>query len=219
MVNPTRVKSSWRLKGGGCMQDCPPLKASGWPNGGRSEHAISDDNLAIVLTDVVSCLRRARVRYAIIGAWALSLWGKPRATADLDFLVLVKSEQLDRLTGFMTAAGMEVDNVWQQWNPLLRGSQIRFQCRGVMIDFLLPRDRHDQEILRRRQKKRVEGKYYWVVSLEDFILQKLKVGRPRDFEDALSVVERFRRKLDRRYLGRWAGRLRITAELNYVMRL
>jgi hypothetical protein len=155
----------------------------------------------------------------IIGAWALSLWGKPRATADLDFLVLVNRERLERLTGFMTAAGMEVDELWQQWNPLLRGSQARYQCRGVMIDFLLPRDRHDQEILRRRQKKRVERKYYWVVSLEDFILQKLKVGRPRDFEDALSVVERFREKLDRRYLGRWAGRLGVTGELDYVMRL
>jgi hypothetical protein len=167
----------------------------------------------------VECLRRARVRYAIIGAWALSLWGKPRATADLDFLVLVKSKELERLSAFMTRAGMDVDEVWLQWNPLLRGSQVRFHHRGVTIDFLLPRDRHDQEVFRRRQKKRVEKRYYWVVSLEDFLLQKLKVGRPRDFEDALSVVERFREKLDQNYLVRWAARLRVSAELNYVMRL
>lgn len=50
-------------------------------------------------------------------------------------------------------------------------------------------------------------------------MQKLKVGRPRDFEDALSVVERFREKLNRNYLGRWAARLGVTAELKYVMRL
>lgn len=207
------------MKGGGYLRVCLLLKAGGWPSGGRIGHAISDDNLAIVLTRVVECFRRAGVRYAIIGAWALSLWGKPRATADLDFLVLVKSEELGRLTAFMTAAGMEVDEEWEKWNPLLRGSQARFQCRGVMIDFLLPRDRHDQEILRRRQKKKVAGKYYWVVSLEDFILQKLKVGRPRDFEDALSVIERYRENLDRRYLGRWAVRLGVTAELDYVVRL
>jgi hypothetical protein len=168
---------------------------------------------------VVERLRGARVRYAIIGAWALSLWGKPRATADLDFLVLVNDQGLKRLTAFMTQAGMNIDEVWQQWNPLLRDSQARLQYRGITIDFLLPRDRHDQEIFRRRQKKRVEGRYYWLVSLEDFILQKLKVGRPRDFEDALSVVERFREKLDRKYLARWAGRLGVTAELDYVMRL
>ena len=149
----------------------------------------------------------------------MSLWGKPRATADLDFLVLVKEPELERVVAFMTRAGMNVDEVWQQWNPLLRGSQVRFQHRGVTIDLLCPRDRHDQEVFRRRRKKRVGEEYYWVVSLEDFILQKLKVGRPRDFEDALSVIERFREKLDRNYLGRWAHRLGVTAELDYVMRL
>ena len=159
------------------------------------------------------------MQYVIIGAWALSLWGKPRATADLDFLVLVKEQELERVSAFMARAGMNVDEVWQQWNPLLRGSQVRFQHREVTIDFLCPRDQHDQEIFRRRQKKRVDRDYYWVVSLEDFILQKLKVGRPRDFEDALSVVERFRNKLDRKYLREWAVRLRVIAELDYVMAL
>jgi|SRR5439155_10657152 len=54
--------------------------------------------------------------------------------------------ELDRLGTFMTKAEMEVDETWQQWNPLLRGSQLRFQYRGVTIDLLLPRDRHDQAI-------------------------------------------------------------------------
>jgi hypothetical protein len=159
------------------------------------------------------------VRYAIIGAWALSLWGKPRATADLDFLVLVKGNRLERLTAVMTSSGMEIDELWQQWNPLLRGLQARLQYRGVTIDLLLPRDQHDEAIFRRLRKKRVAGRYYWVVSLEDFILQKIKVGRPRDFEDALSVVERFRAKLDLKYLEHWADQLRVGAELKYVMSL
>jgi predicted nucleotidyltransferase len=146
----------------------------------------------LALAYAVQCLRHARVRYAIIGAWALSLWGKPRATADLDFLVLVKGDRLEHLAAVLTSSGMELDRLWQQWNPLLRGSQLRLQYRGATIDLLLPRDQHDEAIFRRVKKKRVAGKYYWVVSLEDFILQKIKVGRPRDFEDAVSVVERFR---------------------------
>jgi hypothetical protein len=153
----------------------------------------------------------------VIGAWALSIWGKPRATADLDFLVLVKEEELDRLSALMASAGMELDVAWQEWNPLLRGAQARFQYRGVAIDLLCPRDRHDQEIFRRRRKRRVGRQYCWIVSSEDFILQKLKVGRPRDFEDALSVVERSGKKLDRKYLQTWAGRLGIAAELKYIM--
>jgi len=61
--------------------------------------------LTIALAHAVERLRRAQVRYAIIGAWALSLWGKPRATADLDFLVLVKGDRLERLTAVMMRDG------------------------------------------------------------------------------------------------------------------
>jgi len=213
------VTRDLRRKGVVCLRACPRLRRGGWPRGGRSEPAISDDNLAIVLKRVVACLQRGRIPYVVIGAWALSIWGKPRATADLDFLVLVKEEELDRLSALMTRAGMELDEAWRQWNPLLTGSQVRFQYRGVTIDFLCPRDPHDQEIFKRRRKRRVGKQYCWVVSSEDFILQKLKVGRPRDFEDALSVVERFGPKLDRKYLQQWAGRLGVTAELDYIMAL
>ena len=65
----------------------------------------------------------------------------------------------------------------------------------------------------------MDARYCWVVSPEDFILQKLKVGRPRDFEDALSVLERSGKTLDRRYLERWAIRIGISAELDYVLSL
>lgn len=82
-----------------------------------------------------------------------------------------------------------------------------------------PRDRHDRELFRRRRKKRLEERYYWIVAPEDFILQKLKVGRPRDFEDAIPVLERSRGELNRRYLERWAKRLGIIGELGYITSL
>jgi hypothetical protein len=84
---------------------------------------------------------------------------------------------------------------------MLRGSQLRFQSQGVTADVMRPRDAHDRQVFRRRRKKRMDGCYCWVVSAEGFILQKLKVGRSRDFEDAVSVVERHRKALDHVYLG------------------
>ena len=65
----------------------------------------------------------------------------------------------------------------------------------------------------------MDGRYYWFVSAEDFIIQKLKVGRPRDFEDALSVLERSGKHLDRSYLQRWAARTGVSAELKYILSL
>jgi hypothetical protein len=162
-------------------------------------------------------LRREQIPYALIGAWALAVWGRPRATLDVDFLVLIKEEELEHLRAQMTRAGLKLDEMWLEWNPMLRGAQLRFQWQGVSIDLLRPRDQHDQQIFRRRRKKRMNGHYYWVVSAEDFILQKLKAGRPRDFEDTVSVVERHRKALDHTYLEHWARQLGVTEELSYIM--
>ena len=172
-----------------------------------------------VLERIVTCFRRERVSYAVIGAWALSVWGTSRATNDVDVLALVNDEELSGLGDRMMHVGFELDETWLKWNPMLRGSQLRFQFQGTTVDLLRPRDAHDRQVFRRKRRKRMDGCYYWVVSVEDFILQKLKVGRPRDFEDALSVLERSGKALDKRYLQRWADRIGVLAELNYIQSL
>lgn len=165
----------------------------------------------------MECFRRRRVPYALIGAWAVAAWGRPRATLDLDFLVMVNEEDLRRLGRAMRRERMEVDETWLKYNPLLRGIQLRLHFRGVAVDILRPREAYDRQVFRRRRKKRLEGRYYWFVAPEDLILQKLKVGRPRDFEDALSVLERSGPILNRAYLWRWARRIGVQGELGYVL--
>ena len=146
----------------------------------------------------------------------MAVWGRPRATQDLDFMVSVKTAGLDTLGHTMTSAGFQIDEAWRHYNPMLRSSQIRLHRKGIATDILCPRDAHDRQIFRRRRKKRLANRYFWFISPEDFILQKLKVGRPKDFEDAVAVLERSGDVLDRRYLERWARRLGVSGELNYI---
>jgi hypothetical protein len=44
-------------------------------------------------------------------------------------------------------------------------------------------------------------------------------GPPKDFEDALSVLEQLRDRLDLAYLEYWARKLGIIGELNYILAL
>ena len=193
------------------------LTLDGKASGLGSVRAASGDSFVRAMHRSVECFRRERAPYTLIGAWALAIWGRPRATTDVDFLVMVNQENLGRLGHRMALEGMEVDEVWRKWNPMLGASQIRLQFHGVSVDILRPLDAHDQQIFRRRLKKRIEARYFWVVSAEDLILQKLKVGRPRDFEDALDILERSGRRLDRAYLYRWARRLGVSRELDYIL--
>ena len=133
--------------------------------------------------------------------------------------MLVDEDELGRLSDRMIKAGMTLDETWLKWNPMLRGAQFRFQFQGISVDVMRPRDVHDQQLFRRKRRRRLDNHYYWFVSPEDFILQKLKVGRPRDFEDALSVLERSGKTLNRQYLTRWAARIGISGELRYILSL
>jgi hypothetical protein len=89
----------------------------------------------------------------------------------VDFLVLVDEQELSRVSDRVIDAGFELDETWLHWNPLLRGAQRRFQFRGTTVDLLRPRDAHDQQVFRRKRRKRMDGRYYWFVSPEDFIIQ------------------------------------------------
>jgi hypothetical protein len=55
-----------------------------------------DNKILDVLVAVVDSLRGTRAPYMIIGAWALAVWGRPRATMDLEdaLSVLARSREL-----------------------------------------------------------------------------------------------------------------------------
>lgn len=164
----------------------------------------------------ISVLRDTRTPYMVVGALALTAWGRPRATMDFDIMIAEDSVP-DRLRRRMEEAGFDLDEYWARHNPLIRHLQTRFRLGRVAVDILVPRDTHDRAAFRRRKKRRSNGYFLWFPSPEDFLIQKLKVGRPQDFSDAVSIVQRCSGRLDRRYIGRWARKLGITAELRHVM--
>lgn len=68
-----------------------------------------------ILNKVIKDFEKAEIRYALIGGFALGLWGVVRATADLDFLV--NKESLIQIKNIMSKYGYkcfyESENVSQ----------------------------------------------------------------------------------------------------------
>jgi len=62
-----------------------------------------------VLAAIIDSFKRVRVGYMIIGAWALAVWGRPRATMDLDFFVMLEEEALGHLGEQMAREGFSLD--------------------------------------------------------------------------------------------------------------
>ena len=58
------------------------------------------------LKDVFACFQRHEVKYVVIGGVASILHGVPRATFDLDILILAEAENAKRLLQALGEAGL-----------------------------------------------------------------------------------------------------------------
>jgi hypothetical protein len=63
-------------------------------------------NFKSVAEKLLASFVEEKIRYALIGGFAVGLWGAARATIDMDFMVL--REDLDSLDGIMASLGYEL---------------------------------------------------------------------------------------------------------------
>ena len=146
------------------------------------------------------------VAYMVIGGYALPFYGRIRTTIDIDLVVAIKTEEeLNRLRSWLQQNNFEV-TVGSFQNPVI---VVLDKRENVEIELWLKPDGivFDDEALRRRRKMRLdENVEAWVVSPEDFIVNKL-ARRDRgavDEQDVKSVLVRQEDKLDWQYLNRRA---------------
>ncbi|MGH7278580.1 MAG: hypothetical protein ACREJG_07815 [Candidatus Rokuibacteriota bacterium] len=175
-------------------------------------------DLRQALFRLADLLETEGVPYMVVGALAVAMWGRPRATADVDITFLGSADQLEALAGRAEREGFVLDRQWLEWEPLLRDQHRRLTTSAAIIDLMRSRDVHEEAALGRRRFLPVEGRRLPFVGAEDLILMKMKAGRPRDFDDAVSVLAMQRDTLDERYMIDWARRLGVSDELSYLLR-
>jgi predicted nucleotidyltransferase len=170
------------------------------------------------LQRLLKLLEEKDVPYMIIGGYALPFYGRIRTTVDVDLAVAIKTEK--ELTQFLNLLrSMDFEpTISSPNNPLIvildlkEKMEIELWLRPDGIVF-------DDETLRRRQKVKLDSSTWaWVVSAEDFIVNKL--ARPDrgviDEQDVKSVLIRQENKLDNEYLKRRAKEVGVLAVLQAI---
>ena len=154
----------------------------------------------------------------IIGGYALPFYGRIRTTVDVDLAVAIKTgEELNQLLDLLQSTDFD-PTIKSPNNPLIL---VVDRKEKVEIELWLKPDGivFDDENLRRRQKVRLDANTLaWVVSAEDFIVNKL--ARPdrgvTDEQDVKSVLVRQENKLDEEYLERRAREAGVLAILRTI---
>lgn len=164
-----------------------------------------------LLIKIAEILKRLHIPYAITGGMAVFVWARPRFTADIDIVVLLKARDIPRLAGALRKLGKTgyIDDHMMR-KALERHGEFNFidGITGVKVDFWpLKNQPFDKSKIKRRIGKEILGHQVYFVSPEDLILSKLlwyqEGESAKQQEDIVSILN-IQEHLDLDYLKQWA---------------
>ena len=161
-------------------------------------------------------METSRIPYMITGSIASSLQGSPRATHDIDIVITIESNQVDRLLRFFPKSEYysNIESIHQAIRKQDMFNIIHSR-EGLKIDFwLLTDDLFDQSRFSRRYQDTYSGIQLHISRPEDTILAKLRWARlsggsEKHFMDAIRVYEVQFNNLDIPYMEKWVKQFEI----------
>jgi hypothetical protein len=172
-----------------------------------------------ILKLVTSRLNDAEIDYMISGSVALTFYGKPRMTRDIDIVIVILPEEVDLFVrlfeqDFYIDRDMAAEAVKNQtmFNIIHLETVIK-------VDFII-RKSQEYRILEfnKRKKMKLEDREVSVVSLEDLIISKLYWAKDSfsemQIKDIVSLIDL---DFDMDYVKEWCGRLGLDIILRMVL--
>jgi len=146
------------------------------------------------LVDVLQRLNSAGVDYMLTGSMASNFWGTPRTTHDVDIVVLLKPDQVDRFAAaFEPGFFIQRESVRAVFQPPHQFNVLDEQS-ALKADFWqLRQSEFEQEMFRRRLSLELFGTQAWVATAEDVLLHKLYWNKLTPSECQLLCRRRVRR--------------------------
>ena len=133
--------------------------------------------------DFVQFLNSNDVEYLLIGGWAVSIYGNPRLTKDIDFLISSKNENIDKLKKTLEEFGVPPFDIEEFKKN--KDSFIRMGVSPIQIDVLQEASGIImEECYKRKNILNIDGLKINIISIKDLIINKRATGRDQDITDA-----------------------------------
>lgn len=152
----------------------------------------------MLLFDVINSLESEKLRYAIVGGYALALHGLVRATMDVDIVLSLNIKDFQSAESCLNKIGLqsripvgakEVISMREEFiknRNLIAWSFVDYKDPSRVVDILITRDIKTLKL----EKISVAGRKINVCSLEDLIEMKLEANRPQDQLDIVNIRKR-----------------------------
>ncbi len=140
---------------------------------------------------LIGALDEFQVDYALCGGIAMAVYDRPRATVDIDLLIM--SESLDRVMAIAKTLGYTIRGLDMTFAKgaveIRRVSKIHSQTGQVLSLDLLLVTPEIRQVWESREKADWEGGTLSVVSREGLISLKMMRSSPQDLADILVLQE------------------------------
>lgn len=168
-------------------------------------------NFHELITQIAKILKEHNILYAVTGGYAVSVWGRPRSTFDIDVIIELFPHDVKPLrNALQKISEIAYIDEGAMVEALERESEFNFIYpeANLKVDFFIAgKNPTTKQELARRLPLKVQKETVYFVSPEDLILSKLRwykeSGSTRQLEDVESVL-RIQKKLDFKYLKKWA---------------
>lgn len=160
-------------------------------------------NALIQLINTVSrYLRQENIPHALVGGISVAIWGRPRATEDVDLLVDLDETALDAFHAYLEKHDIRMD-IEQARRAVREGRDFPLYDKWSIhwIDAKMPERPMDRFTLDRATSVELGEESVPVATPEDVIVHKLAGRKDQDLTDARSIVLRRETELDLDYIA------------------
>lgn len=142
--------------------------------------------------DLLSAFHAQNAKYLILGGYAVSFYGQPRATRDIDLFIKADLANAKAVFAVLSAFGAPLENL-AVGDLMDTGHFVRFGREPVAVDILPSIDGIEFDDAWERRVEGVidmkRGLKAFFLSKDDLIVSKLAAGRLRDLADVEELRE------------------------------
>ena len=170
------------------------------------------DPIEAQLKQLVKLMKAAKVDYAILGGMAVSVYGEPRMTFDIDVTIILDANKLAIDRFLKEARKFGFIPLPPNIKSFIKGTGVmpmRFKKNKVIgrCDFIIAENILEYLCIKRSIPKKIYSTTIKLITAEDLYIHKITSQRPRDIEDAKGIMRRQGRKLDTKYIDYWLKKI------------
>ena len=167
-------------------------------------------SLEVQLRGLIKCLSEQKIKYIILGGIAVSIYGEPRLTADIDVNIIFDKKKISEFLkgakkhGFYPAFP-ETENIARE-TGVIPMNFIKGKITGN-FGIIISENPLEYSAIERGRFKKIGPVKARLITPEDLIIHKIASSRPRDAEDISGILIRQKGKLDIKYIQYWLKKI------------